>query len=161
MEFVTWYTCGIPEKTLEQVPKHPESQISAIEVINSAYYVVSAFLSQKLYLGSLEDGDLIACYSKKSEPSSFCNLPKRNLLLASLEDGSMVAYRTDKLPKLPIIYSTGIGSDEYIEIRNIVINKKDVTSGSDWTIRLWHITRLTLKIVLFCSVLECPEKLVS
>ncbi len=89
------------------------------------------------------------------------SLVKRNLLLSSLTDGSLMLFRTDHLPRLPILASIrGYDPNSYAcsrKIRNITINGKEFFAviGSDCKIRIWNLSKGIIRLV---KVIQTGEK---
>jgi len=109
----------------------------------------------QLFVGNLENKNIVNFNS--NDKTSICleNLPKRNLLFSGLPNGSVVIYRTGRLPKLQILYSTrGYQVRSLSKVQNITINGKDyviATSGHDCTIRIWHLIKGKMRLLRVVS----------
>lgn len=81
-------------------------------------------------------------------------------MFSSLWDYSLAIYRTNQLPRLPILYSTRGHKDRCIEIHHAKVHKKGyfVTNGADRTIRIWHITKGKVRLL---KVIRLKERVYS
>ena len=88
------------------------------------FYAFSVYESNKLSIGNLKDENVMSFDSPNGNLFDLLYLPKKNLLLASPDGGSVLIYRTDKLPKLPLIGKfQGNRATRHVEnIRSFTIN---------------------------------------
>ena len=139
----SFYTFNLSNKILQKLERSVEAHISRGVWINSSYYAYSAWGSYQLHMGNLENGDLFHFPMERSDIFDFRSLPKRNLLFSSLNDGSVIIYRTDRLPKLPILCSIKGNGGVSRTLESVTINKKDfmLTAKYGSTVEVWHLTK--------------------
>lgn len=99
------YAYDLSIKILQKV-QQVEKHVFAMAFISSKLFAFAASDTQKLYIGNLKNGDLIHfdLGTNNSSRSLFC-LPNKKFLFSSLQNGSVQVYRTDQIPRLPIITS--------------------------------------------------------
>jgi len=154
------YSYDASNNNLKRVQKHGESFVLAIAFINSTYYAFSSCKSGQLHLASLENEGVAPLVFPSQESDSWYlhSIPKKNLLFSGLANGSIILYRTNQLPKLPIISTIQAHKiGKYVTtIQNITINKKEyiVTGGNDHAIRIWHIIKGKMRLLKVIQIEE-------
>jgi len=154
------YTYNLSNKMLKNYERHASSHITAITFINSVHYAFSSYDCNEIYVGDLENGDVLRF--KNNFPHSLESLPKRSLLFSFLDNGFVTISRTDQLPKLPILNSVqGILWDSSTrKILSIKINGKDfvLTTGDHFTIKIWNLTKGKMRLI---KVIYAKERVYS
>jgi len=73
--------------------------------LSSTSYAFSGFNSGRTHIRNLGNGSLVHSLLERSGVYDLKSLLKRHLLFSRLADGSVMLYRTDRLPKLPLLCS--------------------------------------------------------
>ena len=158
------YTYNLSKKILKKIQSQTESHIIAITFLNSKYYAFSDCDSYQLSLGNLENGELLRFNLVGFETLGLCCFAKRKLLVSILSSnsrGSLRIYRTDQLPKLPVISSIqGFSYEGEIasrQIQSMTINGKEylITAGYDFPLRIWHFSKGKIKLL---KVIQMGER---
>jgi len=138
------YIYNPARKSLKELRNRTEASIFSVIFINSECYALLT-LSNKLYLCNLENEEIVGFRSKEDASFPFETLKNRRILVTGLKNGSLVVYRTDRLPKLPMICSVQahqIGKF-VIKLESVFMKNKEyiVTCGFDGKIHLWHLVK--------------------
>jgi len=124
------YSYDASNNNLKRVQKHGDSFVLAITFINSTHYAFSSCKSGKLHLASLENEGAapLVFPSQDSDSWYLHNIHEKNLLFSGLANGSMILYRTNQLPKLPVLAT--VQAHKFVKyvtaIQNVTINKKRI-----------------------------------
>lgn len=127
--------------------------VFSIALIHPGYYVVSICNTGKLHLGNMESGSMETFGSRSFDSFYLHKLVKGPFLLSLSLESLLVIYRTDQLPKAPIICSINIhkvsGSPCVWKIESAMIKNKEflITIGSDCKIRIWHLIKGRMRVL--------------
>jgi len=151
------YAYNLSNMNLRKIQKGRRKEIVAMTFLNSGYYAFSQYESFELLVGNLHNEDVLAFNLNGKDSFGLYNFPKRSLLFSTLQDSSIVIYRTDRLPKFPILYlNRDYKSQDWTKVLSLTIKGKDfiVTAGYDEKIQIWHLTKGKMKKLKGFSVQE-------
>ena len=147
------YILNLSSKILQKVQEIPNN-IWTMAFINSKLVAFAGQQSQKLYVGNLENGDLLHFDLGDNDAWDLLCLPNKNLLFSSLANGCVQVYRTDQFPRLPMLNCfRGFDSDGdsfWRSIQNVTINGKDyiiIAGGNEKKIRILHLSKGKMKLI--------------
>ena len=152
------YAYNASDKTLKRLRNEINKMVLSVAFINAQYYAFSLSGSKQIHVGSLQQEDeFLRCSSQNSDSECLYNLPKRKVLLSSLINGSMILYRTDQLPKLPIIDSIKTQQGErkpviIIDSGRICNRELIITYGSNGKIRIWTFRKGRMRLVRVINI---------
>ncbi len=138
--------------------KEFDNCVIAVEFVNPSSYAFSLTTSPKLFIGTLDQDEILTFDSKGGSPYYIQSLNKSRLLLSTIGNGNLVVYRTDKLPKMPIFCSVKVHKRAYsvVRIKNAMVHGKEVVitlSEKDLTINTFSEIDI---FEFFCLAENCP-----
>ena len=156
------YSYDFSQKTLKKVQKlEEEFLLAAVTFIDAVYYVFSTY-SGKLFVGNLEDGSINDTNFGKSSTWNLEKFENRNVLFSALDKGKLIIYRTNRLPKLPVVCSVQAhdnGINQWINMEKAVINGKEfiITRGHDGKMKVWHFVKGRMRLLRVIQIGEYVE----
>jgi len=153
-------------KNIQNVKNH----IGSMAFISVNQYIFSRYSSNQMYIGRLKDADeekeeegdeeeeiLLQFSGEKSNVYSLHSSPNSNLLFSTHDNGYVKMYRTDRLPKLPNLYSIQTSQFKLVtQVEKIRINEKEyiITTGFDGKIRIWNLAKGKMRLLKMIHVEE-------
>jgi len=158
------YAYDLPNKTLKNVQKNVNPFVPKVVFIHSGTYAFSVD-SNLLCIGNLRNENCVTFTSGKNRRfiCSLESLTKRKLLLVGLDCGSVILYRTDRLPKLPVLgLIRGCEKSAALEVKSLIINGKEyiLAAGCDNKIRIWHIIKGRMRLLKAIQMKETVSSMV-
>jgi len=118
--------------------------------LNSSYYAFTELEAAKLSIFDLFNRNMINVYSKNKDAISFCELESQKLLITGLEDGCLAVYKTNQLPKMPMInsvqgYQTELG---VILTESIAVKKREyLVKNENDKIKILNVNKGRIRLV--------------
>ena len=111
-------------------------------------YAFSSMEFKKLYIGTLEDEDVLS-FDLNNECYCLHHVPKSSLLFVGLDDGFVMVYRANKLPHLELVCSIQAHSKGLVGVQSVNINGEEyiITTGLDRTVKTWHLGKGTTRLI--------------
>jgi len=152
------YTYNVSTQALDKIlKKNYYRKLGGIAWVNSDFYAFSSYYKQDPH-PSLEIAHLVnkRCrfyFNAHSEPC-FHTMETQKLILLS-RDCSMTVYKTNQLPKLPVLGSVK-AQKVFSKIKSMVVNGKEyiITAGFDRAIKIWHMYKGKIRLLKVIRIEE-------
>jgi len=144
-----FYSYNASKDELKELQKC-EGNVPRIEVLDSKFYAFLLIGSKRIYIGNLENKNVISFGWNNLKPNGLLHMAKYSLLLSSFDNGSVKIFNTNKLPHLQVLLSVQTHQNKMIHaLQSFCLNGKEyvITSGKDMTLRIWHLVKGRMRLL--------------